>query len=213
MVMSTVVLGFTSCSEDTLDEINKDNRHPSPDMVTAVLQLTDAVMSTGFNTVSGDYAFYLGSLNEQEIGVGNNQLMKAEMRNASELASSTTFNNTWNSTYSNLLNIQEMIRKVETEVPGNVGQFDILGMAQVLKALNFGVLTDLHGDIPYSEALKGQEIPQPKLDLQKDIYTGILTTLDEAIANLDKGVALKTASKQDILYGGDAKNGSHWHTL
>ena len=210
MVMSTVVLGFTSCSEDTLDEINKDNRHPSPDMVTAVLQLTDAVMSTGFNTVSGDYAFYLGSLNEQEIGVGNNQLMKAEMRNASELASSTTFNNTWNSTYSNLLNIQEMIRKVETEVPGNVGQFDILGMAQVLKALNFGVLTDLHGDIPYSEALKGQEIPQPKLDLQKDIYTGILTTLDEAITNLDKGAALKTASKQDILYGGDAKK---WKSL
>ena len=156
MAMSVALLGFTACSEDTLDDINKDNQHPSPDVVPAYLQLSEAIMSTGFSTVSGDLAFYLSSLNEQEIGVGNNQLMKAELRNSSEWAASTTFNNVWNSTYGNLMNIRQMQNKVKNEIPGNVGQYDILGIAQVLEALNFGILTDMHGDIPYSEAVQGQ---------------------------------------------------------
>ena len=40
-----------------MDDINKDNQHPSPENVSAALQLTDAIMATGFSTVSGDYAF------------------------------------------------------------------------------------------------------------------------------------------------------------
>ena len=203
IILSIAFLGFTSCSEDLLDKINKDNQNPSPDAVPAYLQLSEAIMSTGFSTVSGDYAFYLASLNEQEIGVGNNQLMKAELRNSSEWAASTTFNNVWNSTYGNLLNIREIIRKIENEVPGNVGQYDLLGIAQVLEALNFGILTDMHGDIPYSEALQGNSNLQPKLDAQKDVYVGILSTLDKAIANLEKGKALKSSKNQDIVFNGD----------
>jgi len=67
-LLSTVFIGFSSCSEDTLDEINKDDHNPTPDIVPANLQLSDAIMSTGYSTSSGDYAFYLSSLNEQEIG-------------------------------------------------------------------------------------------------------------------------------------------------
>lgn len=205
MALSVALLGFTSCSEDILDKINKDNQHPDPDVVPAYLQLSEAIMSTGFSTVSGDYAFYLASLNEQEIGVGNNQLMRAELRNSGEWAASTTFNNVWNSTYSNLQNIRQIIAKITNEVPGNAGQYDLLGMAQVLEALNFGVLTDMHGDIPYSEALQGQANLQPKLDAQKDVYAGILSTLDTAITNLEKGKDLKSAKNQDIAFGGDVK--------
>ena len=203
IILSIAFLGFGACTEDVLDRINKDKQNPSPDAVPAYLQLSDAIMSTGFSTVSGDYAFYLSSLNEQSIGVGNNQLMRAELRNSNEWAASTTFNNVWNSTYGNLKNIREIIRKIETEVPGNIGQFDLLGMAQVLEALNFGVLTDMHGDIPYSEALQGQANLQPKLDAQEDVYAGILSTLDAAIANFNKGSALKSAGNQDIAFGGD----------
>ncbi len=205
MALSVALLGFTSCSEDILDKINKDNQHPAPDVVPAYLQLSEAIMSTGFSTVSGDYAFYLASLNEQELGVGNNQLMRAELRNSGEWAASTTFNNVWNSTYSNLQNIRQIIAKINDEVPGNAGQYDLLGMAQVLEALNFGVLTDMHGDIPYSEALKGQANLQPKLDAQKDVYAGILSTLDAAIINLEKGKDLKSAKNQDLAFGGDVK--------
>lgn len=204
MTLTVVLLGLTACTEDAFDRINKDNEHPSPEAVPAVLQLTDAIMSTGFSTVSGDFAFYLSSLNEQEIGMGNNQLMFAEMRNSSEWAASTTFNNVWNSIYGNLQNIRQMQSKIENEVPGNVGQSDILGMAQVLEAVNFGILTDMFGDIPYSEAVQGQGNLQPKLDAQKDVYTGVLATLDKAISNLEKGKSMTNAGNQDIAYKGVA---------
>lgn len=188
-----------------MDRINKDNQHPAPDAVPAALQLPEAIMSTGFSTVSGDYAFYLSSLNEQEIGIGNNQLMRAELRDPGEWAASTTFNNVWNSTYGNLKNIREIIRKIETDVPGNVDQFGLLGMAQVLEAINFGVLTSVHGDIPYSEALQGQANLQPKLDAQKDVYTGIVATLDAAIANFEKESEplIESLGNLDLAFGGD----------
>lgn len=211
MALSIALLVLTSCTEDILDKINKDNEHPAPEAVPAYLQLSEAIMSTGFSTVSGDYSFYLSSLNEQEIGMGNNQLMRAELRDAGEWAASTTFNNVWNSVYSNLQNIRQIISKIENKVPGNIDQYDLLGMAQVLEALNFGVLTDMHGDIPYSEALQGQANLKPKLDAQKDVYTGILATLDKAIANLEGGktsgdAKVKSAiAKQDIAFGGDVK--------
>ena len=202
-VLSIAFLGLTSCTEDIMDDINKDNQHPSPENVSAALQLTDAIMATGFSTVSGDYAFYLSSLTEQEIGVGNNQLMRAELRNSAEWAASTTFNNVWNATYGNLMNIRQMIEKITTGTQGNAEKYDLLGMAQTLEALNFGILTDMHGDIPYSEALQGQENLQPKLDAQKDVYTGILNTLEDAIKNLEKGKDLESAGNQDIAFGND----------
>ena len=49
------------------------------------------------------------------------------MRNASEWAASTTFNNVWNSIYGNLQNIRQMQSKIENELPGNVGQFEYTG--------------------------------------------------------------------------------------
>ena len=62
----------------------------------------------------------------------------------------------------------------------------------------------MFGDIPYSEAVQGQGNLQPKLDAQKDVYTGILATLDKAIDNLEKGKSMTNAGNQDIAYKGAA---------
>lgn len=202
-MLSAAVLGFSACSEDTMDTINKDNEHPSPEIVSAKFQLTDAIMSTGFTTVSGAYAWYVSSLTEQEFGSGNNQLMKAELRNSQEWAASTTFNNEWNGTYGNLMNIRQIISKTTDGV--SKGEKDIQGIAQVLEVINFGILTDMHGDIPYSEAVKGQEVLQPKIDSQKDVYAGLMTTIDAAIANLTEAAAsnMNNAGDQDIVFKGE----------
>ena len=113
--IALIALAAASCSDDTMDTINKDNANPPADKVPAYLQITDAIMSTGFTTTSGAYAWYISSFTEQEFGSGNNQLMKAELRNANELASSTTYNNEWNGTYSNLMNLKQIIAKTSEE--------------------------------------------------------------------------------------------------
>ena len=207
MAMSVALLGMTSCSEDQLDEVNKNYQYPASDIIPAHLQITDAIMATAFNTSSGDYSFYLSSLTEQQVGTGNNQMMKAEMRNPGELAAPSTFNNVWNSTYSNLLNIQEMINKVENNIASSGGQLDVLGAAQVLKVINFQILTDLHGDIPYTEALQASKNMQPKADSQQSIYADLIKTIDSAIENLNAATEEEMANfgSEDILFKGNTK--------
>ena len=196
LVLATML--YSSCSEDMMDRINKDETSKTADRVGAQFQLTDAEVATAYSVVNGAYAWYVSSYTEQLFGTGNNQLLKIEQRQVSEVAGATTFNNEWNSTYSNLMNLKQMIDKC-SEGGMDEGKNDLLGMAQLLAAINWGVLTDLHGDIPFSECFSG--ILAPKIESQESIYTAILALIDEGIANCSMGGS--NGSKQDIIYGGD----------
>jgi hypothetical protein len=81
---------------------------------------------------------------------------------------------------------------------------NVWGPAAVMQSWVFQNLTDLLGDIPYSEALKGDlgGSLKPKYDAQKDIYYGLLKTLTDA------STAMKTATdaglgSADLIYKGD----------
>ena len=196
-----------SCSEGLMDDINKNNGNPPADKVDAKFEIPGIIMTTAFSTVSGDYAFYASSYTEQEFGTGNNQLAKAELRNAGETASSSTFNNAWNSTYSTLRACKEAIDKCG-DGGVNDGQHDVIGVAQVMTALNIGVLTDMHGDVPYSEALQGLSNLTPKIDSQESIYNAIFDLLDDAIYNLNLAIdgGESHLGSQDILFNGNNKS-------
>jgi hypothetical protein len=73
-----------------------------------------------------------------------------------------------------------------------------VAVAKILKAYFFWHMTDRWGDIPYSEALKGNANFTPKYDKQQDIYNSLFTLLDEANASIVTGNI-----KNDIVYGGD----------
>ena len=194
---------FSSCSENLMDRVNRKETSKTADKVAAKFQLTDAEVATAYSTVNGAYAWYVSSYTEQLFGTGNNQMMKAELRNPSETASATTFNNEWNSTYLNLHNIYQMIEKC-SEGGIDADKSDLLGMAQILNAINWGVLTDLHGDVPFTECFTGN--PAPKIDTQESIYTAILAMLDDAQTNLANGGS--NAGEQDLLFGGDTEKWS-----
>ena len=156
-----------------MDDINKKADNPANDMINPALQLTDGIMSTGYTTVSGNLAWGASSLTEQLVGVGMNQFYDLEIRNVSQTASSSTYNNEWNGTYYNIYNLKLAVAK--SEEGGAYSEYvDVRGMSKVLLALNFGVLTDLFGDIPCSEAT---ENTQPKVDKQQDVYTTIFSYL------------------------------------
>ncbi|RZL00036.1 MAG: SusD/RagB family nutrient-binding outer membrane lipoprotein, partial [Pedobacter sp.] len=59
-----------------------------------------------------------------------------------------------------------------------------IAVARILKAYYFGYLTDRYGDIPYTDALKGDANFSPKYDLQKDIYYDLFKELKEAGAQI-----------------------------
>src|SRR5207245_10298714 len=65
----------------------------------------------------------------------------------------------------------------------------------------FSVMTDAMGDIPYSEAFKGDTLQAPKYDSQQAIYTALFADLAKASGQLDPtGIGF---TKGDIMYGGD----------
>ncbi|MGL5318452.1 MAG: SusD/RagB family nutrient-binding outer membrane lipoprotein [Bacteroidales bacterium] len=200
----TSLMAVTSCSEDVMDRLNKDTNNPGVDVVPARFSITDAITSTAFTTISGNYAWNVSSFTEQEFGTGNNQLMQVELRNTSQVAAATTYDNEWNGTYGNIANLRNIIKKT-SEGGLNAGQTDILGMAQTLFALNIALLTDLHGDIPCSEAGLGAACLAPKLDKQETIYQEyVLGMLDNALVNLKAAGAANNAGAQDLLFSGKA---------
>lgn len=205
LALSALTMSMVSCSEDTMDRINKDNEHPAVNNVDAKYQLTDAIVSSVYSTNCGNLAWYASIYTEQTFGTGNNQAKNAEVRDLGEMASSSTFENEWNGTYLNLNNIKQMIEKCE-EGGKSSGQVDIMGMGQVLAAYNWSIMTDMFGNIPCTQCFD-DEITAPKLDTQKDIYTHCFSLLDEAIANFDKAIAgkMKNAGSQDVLFGGNCK--------
>lgn len=79
-----------------------------------------------------------------------------------------------------------------------------LAIARIQKVLIFSRITDVYGDIPYSEAGKGflEGIRFPKYDKQSDIYADMLTTLESSAATLSSGGPTSYGSA-DLLFAGD----------
>lgn len=87
------------------------------------------------------------------------------------------------------------------------------GPALILKAYMSAALTDIYGDVPYSEALGGKTgNVTPRYDRQEDIYRatgGILDNLDKGIAAIDNYQGAQVLGG-DILFG---QNLQSWKTF
>jgi hypothetical protein len=80
---------------------------------------------------------------------------------------------------------------------------NLQGVALTLKAFAYLQLTDLFGDVPYTQALKAEEgVNTPVYDTQASIYEAVLLDLDNANTLLTAGGGTITAAS-DIMYGGD----------
>ena len=69
---------------------------------------------------------------------------------------------------------------------------DQMGIARIWRAFIYHRITDLYGDIPYSEAGKGyiDGVLKPKYDAQQDIYMDMLKEIEEGVAQLGSSSSL-----------------------
>jgi len=77
-----------------------------------------------------------------------------------------------------------------------------LAIIEISKVYTYAILVDAFGAIPYSESLD-EKILQPKYDAGADVYSALITSLNDAIAMMDEGEAGFSAD-QDPVYEGDA---------
>jgi hypothetical protein len=99
--------------------------------------------------------------------------------------------------YGHLRNVQALS---DLAVQNNMKNYQGIGL--VLKSYFYQAMTDIYGDIPYSEATKAksENINFPKYDTQESIYNGILSDL--ALANELLSPSNEAVSG-DILFDGD----------
>lgn len=117
-----------------------------------------------------------------------------------------TINFSYNGLYTGPLNNLQQIIDLNTNeatkvaAATNGSNSNQIAVARILKAYFFQFITDRWGDVPYSQALKGNTNFSPAFDKQQDIYNDLFKEWKEAAAQFDAGNAVRG----DILLNGDA---------
>lgn len=111
--------------------------------------------------------------------------------------SPNSFNGLWNTAYAQIFpDINAMILIAEERE-----QFVHVGAAQIMQGYVLMGLVDFFGDIPWTEALQGVNVPSPASDDDESVYTVAIALLDAGIANLAK--TSRGNPGNDFFYGGD----------
>ena len=101
----------------------------------------------------------------------------------------------WVTTYRDYLrNINDVIARTEEGSNQNL-------IARTLRVFFMQRLTDLYGDLPYSEAGGASTNPSPVYDTQQDIYQSFVADLTAASSGIDASAAAD--SFNEPIYGGD----------
>lgn len=196
MVLS-VLFFFIFGSCDHLENVNINpnaadpaDTHPNLLMSTIVTETGELVVSLGFGDIAG------------------------VMQHTQKDGWSGTHNSydwddqSWSGYYGILRNVYEFYDKAV-----DLGLEFHQAAGLVMKAYVFGLITDIWGDAPYSDALTGDEGNlQPVFDTQEEIYNGILADLETAntLLSKDDDEYEDISSTQDELFGG---NVTQWRKL
>jgi hypothetical protein len=191
-----ILMGLTilisSCRD--LEEMNINPNGVDPAIAHPNLLLSTVVTSTGQAVVSLGYGDLAGVMQHtQKDGWSGGH-------NGYDWSTSQD----WGGYYGILRNVDEMYNKaVEMELEFHQG------VALVMKSYVFGLITDLWGDAPYSQALQGEqggdENIKPAFDRQEDIYAGILADLETANTLLsgNQNDYVGISAVQDVILEGD----------
>ncbi len=103
---------------------------------------------------------------------------------------------TWSTYYRWLNNIKEMEEQAE-----ELNEPNYEAIAKVLKSWLYQILVEGFGDVPMTEAIRGDEkIFTPAFDSQIDIYRTILQELDSANLLFDETQGLRYNPEGELLY-------------
>jgi len=189
-ILFAALLVFSSCDKD-FEEINQDPNNPIS--LPAHLLMPTAIRN-GMNEM---YSTFTGG----DMGsCWSQQFAKVQYNDeARYIPRQSIIARVWTTFYANVISQADaMYTLAEAE-----GNNNMMGVALVIQAQGYQVLTDLYGDVPFTEALSTEQgIIAPAYDAQSGVYSGIIDMLTRATSLLGTGGSIDSGS--DILYGGDA---------
>ena len=178
----SVILSL-SCSKDQLDEIDTDPNNPTSVPVEYILPSAEVKMFHSF--FGGSTATAISTYVEHTCNVHPEKM---------DIVRKTGI---WHTGYAILKDCKLIIEQASEQ-----DFWTHVGIAQVVQAITLATMTEIFGDIPWTEALLGSDNRSPKFDSQESIYNEVFKMLDEAIVNLSKAT-VKNPGDYDLLLKGD----------
>ena len=196
ILLGAIFVGATSC-EKYLDINENPNNFTSatPDLVLPQAIVGSASLTSTFNTTMGD----IGGQRANGGGFGGFGAVVTYQWTANDGG----FSGLWTGTYDNVNDYQYVIR----ETSGDPKLAFSTSIARIMKSMAFARLVDQFNDVPYSEALKGNQNLTPKFDKGQDVYQDLVKQLDTAMIAITAGQADPAVnslkSSADPMFGGD----------
>jgi hypothetical protein len=189
ILIGSVVLSNTSC-EKGFDSINTSESGFTT--LDPAIQLNGAINSASFSSSTLNYEL---AIVQQMVSPNGGVLAGANFN----VDNRSPLQPLWQAYYRNVIrNTHDVILNTKN----NPIRQNMYNMGRILQSFAIMVLTDTHGDVPYTEAGKGYENDNlfPKYDAQSVIYDSVIKILTEASAALTTTQTIETG---DILYSGD----------
>ncbi len=185
-----LLISLAGCDKN-LPDLNVNRT--SPTAVDPALLLNNAVIGASFPTRT---VIYDATIVQQMVSPNGGVLAGGNFNIDTRDGSTASV---WANHYQNVIKYtNDVITKTKTVT----GRSNLYNMARIFQAYAFMVITDEHGDIPYSEAGAGftSQTFFPKYDAQQDIYPKLIQELTEAATALNASGTIESA---DVLYAGN----------
>lgn len=189
-LLAITALSFSGCKKFL--DINKDPNDPltvSENLILAPVEITTGTQVVGgYNGTIAAYWTQQLSLNQPAPDNETYRILPADV------------DNTWSYyEYPNAFeNLKVMISEAEA-----AGHNQYAAIGQALFAYNLAVVTDVWGDIPYSQAFQIPKILKPVYDPQEAIYGDIQSLLDSALYYIAQPASAIAPGGDDYIYGGN----------
>jgi len=173
-------------------DLTSINQNPNGPVDVPPPSILPNVIQTLVGTVDG-----VTSLNIRGGGLWSQYYSEIQYRDEDKFIVRSGTSGGWGFYNGALEDIQRMIQKGEQ---ANAPNWSAVG--RILKAYTFSVMTEAMGDLPYTQALKGDTVLHPTYDAQSVIYDSLFALLTKADAEIDLTPGVAGFSKGDLMYGG-----------
>ncbi|MCO5237436.1 MAG: SusD/RagB family nutrient-binding outer membrane lipoprotein [Chitinophagaceae bacterium] len=198
-ISTLLFLGVLLFFAGSCKKFNEANENPnSAEKVSSNYILTYVLTQTARSY------YALGNENSKIAGA-----MQYTQRGTNEGATEVNFygwaHESWAGYYDILRNVKIINDNAKTD-----GNKLFEGISLVMKSFLFGLMSDLYGDIPYSESLSADDgVFFPQYDSQAEVYKGVIEDLKTAASLLGSLDPSRDAidANADVIFGGD---GAKW---
>ena len=189
-----ILVGFTLLASTSCSKFDELNANPDAAVIaTAPMLATGLILNITESGISSQKTFLL-------------PFMLGKTVVYTEYAAGEQYNDLGRSDFAGLRALTNVDKMISYTVEGPTKN-SYVALGHFVRAWKFYNMTMQVGDIPYSNALKGEtNVVAPTYDSQKQVFSGILNELDEANKLFTQG----SKFDGDPIYGGDV---TKWQKL